>query len=50
MAKKQKKERRVASVDAMGILTRDLKGTALWVAISVGAVAVLMAVLKLVSS
>ncbi|SFI58957.1 hypothetical protein [Thermoflavimicrobium dichotomicum] len=34
MAKKRKKEPRVASVDAHGILVRELKGTFLWFAIA----------------
>jgi hypothetical protein len=41
LAKKRKAERRVASVDAMGILMRDLKKAALWVVVSVGAVSLL---------
>jgi len=41
LAKKKAKEKRVASVDAMGILTRDLKQIVLWIVISIGIVAVL---------
>lgn len=35
MAKKRKKEPRVASVDEIGVLSRDLKGTGLWLAVVV---------------
>jgi hypothetical protein len=45
VARKKKKETRVASVDANGIFMREVKGTALWVIISLGIVSVL-AVLK----
>ncbi|TCP69158.1 hypothetical protein [Baia soyae] len=32
MAKKRKKELRVATVDEVGVLTRDIKGMSLWLA------------------
>lgn len=36
--RKKKKQKRVASIDEIGILKRDLKQTALWIGIAVVAV------------
>lgn len=45
MAKKKKKEPRVASVDANGILVRDLRATGIWlVVITIVGIAAGMAV------
>lgn len=33
VAKKRKREPRVASVDEIGVLSRDLKGTGLWLVV-----------------
>jgi hypothetical protein len=41
LAKKKKKEPRVAAVDPVAVLVRDLKSTALWIGIAVGVVAIL---------
>jgi hypothetical protein len=41
MAKKRKKEHRVAEVDANGLLVRDLKGVVVWLVISIGIASVL---------
>jgi hypothetical protein len=45
LAKKKIREKRVAAVDANGVLMRDLKATALWISIAVGVV-VVMAILE----
>lgn len=42
MAKKQKKEKKAARMDEMGILKRDLTNTAVWIGIAVVAVGVLV--------
>lgn len=42
LARKREKVKRVASVDAMGILMRDLKQIGLWTLISLGVVAILV--------
>ncbi|MBA4543364.1 MULTISPECIES: hypothetical protein [Thermoactinomyces] len=41
MARKKAKAKRVASVDAQGILVRDLKGTLLWIIVAAAVTAVL---------
>ncbi|MBD1373366.1 hypothetical protein IC620_13510 [Hazenella sp. IB182357] len=48
MARKRKKEKRVASVDAVGVLERDLKNTALWIGISVIVVAVAATITRVI--
>jgi hypothetical protein len=42
MAKRRKKEKRVASVDEMEILKRDLLNTGIWIGIAVASVGVLV--------
>jgi hypothetical protein len=44
--KKKQKQQRVASVDAVGILNRDLKRTGLWIGIAVAAIGILAVVQK----
>jgi hypothetical protein len=41
VARKKAKAKRVASVDAQGILVRDLKGTLLWIIVAAAVTAVL---------
>lgn len=48
--RKRQKEKRVASVDDMGILKRDLTQTALWVGIALLGVLLAIAAQKLIFS
>ncbi|WP_170840009.1 hypothetical protein [Lihuaxuella thermophila] len=48
MAKKKKKEPRIAAVDPVTVLVRDLKSTVLWIGIAIGVVAVLAVIQRTV--